>query len=70
MAFGDYVEEVGSFTVDYTVTAPWLGTVTLSREVVVGDVDECAYTGPIARFVAACPEGTACANTEGSYTCT
>ena len=72
LAFSNSVGEVGTFEVTYSVEAPWLGSegaVQLSRTVVVQDVNECTYTGPVDALKHTCAEGTTCANTVGSFTC-
>jgi hypothetical protein len=71
VAFSDYLAGVGSFEVAYTVDAPWLErAVTLRRTVQVADVNECAYAGSVAAFVANCADSNqTCTNTEGAYEC-
>lgn len=64
------LRQVGTFQVEYAVTAPWLvSPLTLRREVVVQDVDECTYAGPLAAFKHTCSAAQACTNTVGSFTC-
>jgi len=70
---GGPLEAVGTFTVFYALDTPWLPVehVTKKRMVIVDDIDECAYAGPLADFQHQClTDGTArCHNTVGSYNC-
>jgi hypothetical protein len=69
VAFADYVSEISSFNVEYSVSASWLGDIKLERKVVVQDVDECSYTGNIAAFRHTCTSAETCVNTNGSFKC-
>jgi len=70
--FGEYMTEIGREQVTYTLKTPWLPEpeFTIIRDVIVIDVDECTYTGPIDQFRHKCvPDIANCINTEGSYSC-
>jgi hypothetical protein len=69
VAFSDFLTEVGSFQVDYQVSAPWLGEIKLSREVIVSDVNECTYSGKNALFKHNCAPSQTCQNSVGSFSC-
>mmetsp|Transcript_55009 Transcript_55009/g.109164 ORF Transcript_55009/g.109164 Transcript_55009/m.109164 type:complete len:140 (+) Transcript_55009:655-1074(+) len=70
VAFGNSIDQVGDFEVEYTVEAPWLSVpVKLTREVQVLDVDECTYTGIVESLKHTCDSTQTCTNTEGSFTC-
>jgi len=70
---GSYLTELGIFSIKYDVSAPWLSpavtTVSLTRTLVVTDVNECTYTGNVPAFVHNCDPLAFCVNTEGSYHC-
>jgi len=68
---GACLPRVGTFVVAYAVDAPWLdgSRWAMNRTVVVGDVDECVYAGPCARFRHACAPTAVCRNTRGAYAC-
>lgn len=69
MAFSDYLANVGSFDVEYTVAAPWFGNVKLTRKVIVQDVDECTYSGMVSAFRHTCSASQICTNNIGSFSC-
>ncbi len=69
---GPYFKHVGQYSILYSLEVPWRnvgGNVSVSRDVIVMDVNECSYTGPIAEFHHNCIAGADCKNTYGSYTC-
>jgi hypothetical protein len=69
IAFSDYMADVGSFEVEYTVAAPWLGEIKMTREVIINDVNECEYNGAISAFKHTCSASETCTNTVGSFAC-
>jgi len=68
---GKYVSDVGTHFVTYAVSAPHLpdGKQIVRRSVVVADVNECTYDGPVAAFRHACGSRARCRNTVGAYEC-
>jgi len=69
---GGTLLQVGEYTVYYSIDTPWLPTehVTQKRTVIVEDIDECTYTGPLAFLRHSCVDTLGiCTNTYGAYTC-
>jgi len=70
LAFSDSVGETGTFEVTYSVDAAWFSEpVKIKRTVIVRDVDECTYAGPVDALKHNCAEGTTCSNTDGGFAC-
>mmetsp|Transcript_14331 Transcript_14331/g.21228 ORF Transcript_14331/g.21228 Transcript_14331/m.21228 type:complete len:704 (+) Transcript_14331:66-2177(+) len=74
--FGAYFKNVGTFYVSYTWEAPLDGRgertelpLKARREVIVSDVDECTYKGPVDFLKHKCSPDAICMNTVGSYEC-
>ena len=47
-----YLQDVGTFNLEYTMVTPWLpkdagNVVSAKRDVIVSDVDECTYSGGV-----------------------
>eukprot|EP00614_Pseudopedinella_elastica_P010004 CAMPEP_0172590542 /NCGR_PEP_ID=MMETSP1068-20121228/9083_1 /TAXON_ID=35684 /ORGANISM="Pseudopedinella elastica, Strain CCMP716" /LENGTH=124 /DNA_ID=CAMNT_0013386477 /DNA_START=207 /DNA_END=581 /DNA_ORIENTATION=+ len=69
LVFSDYLEHPGSFEVEYTVSAPWMSDLKLTRQVLVDDMDECTYSGDVEKFRQTCSRTQRCRNTVGSFEC-
>ncbi len=70
--FGPYFKHVGKYRIVYSLEVPWansLGNVSVIRDVIVADVNECSYAGPIAELHHSCAIEADCYNTYGSYAC-
>ncbi len=69
---GPYFKHVGIYSILYSLEVPWLDAglnFLVKRDVVVTDVDECSYTGPIEELHHNCAAEADCKNSYGSYTC-
>ncbi len=71
---GDTIDKVGTYTITYTVKAPWTSTptVTIKRKIVVTDLDECKLRENDPKYDKwrpQCHPWAQCINTAGGYEC-